>query len=83
MQAASAATPFLRLFGFVILAYMWQKLATAAKREIEQGKTGILFTSKVKSIDFYFSQMLPEVKVLLHTIKHGKTTIMQFDESEL
>ena len=62
---------------------MWSKMGEVAKKEVDSGNTAPSLSAKLKSRDFFFSQMWPEITVLLEVIKNGKSTLMQFDEGEL
>ncbi len=82
-QVASAATPFLKLFGFVTLAYLWNRMAVSATSLLAQGDTRTdLLNAKIKSRNFYFAQCLPEIHTLLAVIESGDEAIMAFDISE-
>lgn len=82
-QAGAAATPLLKLFALVSLGYFWARMGETAQKAIESGEGNTAFyQTKLKSRDFFMSQILPETAVLLNIIKAGKQDLMSFTEEE-
>jgi hypothetical protein len=76
--AASVASAYLNMFGFVALGWVWAEMAKFAV-----GKDDSQSTSKQKTARFYYNHILPEVASLKRIIKSGKGNIMDFAIDEL
>ncbi|MDO9322355.1 MAG: acyl-CoA dehydrogenase C-terminal domain-containing protein [Pseudomonas sp.] len=82
-QAGAAATPYLRLFALVSLAWFWARMAAVAQQQLAAGSSETAFYSaKVKSADFYMSRVLTESSGLLAEVTAGKASLMAFSDEE-
>ena len=82
-QAAAAATPYLRLFALVSLAWFWSRMATVAQQQLASGSHETAFYSaKIKSADFYMNRVLTESSSLLAEVTAGKASLMAFSDEE-
>ncbi len=82
-QAGAAATPYLRLFALVSLAWFWSRMAAVAQQQLAAGSSETAFyTAKVKSADFYMSRILTESSGLLAEVTAGKASLMAFSDEE-
>jgi hypothetical protein len=82
-QAAAAATPYLRLFALVSLAWFWSRMAAVAQQQLAAGSSETAFYSaKVKSADFYMTRVLSETSGLLAEVTAGKASLMAFSDEE-
>lgn len=77
-EAAAVASDYLRLFGYVAVAYAWAEVvAAAAKRD------PVLLDKKAKLARYYYRQVLPETEALVRIIREGKQHIMAIGPDEL
>jgi alkylation response protein AidB-like acyl-CoA dehydrogenase len=82
-QAGAAATPYLRLFALLSLAWLWARMAAVAQQQLDAGSSETAFYSaKVKSADFYMSRVLSESSGLLAEVLAGKASLMAFSDEE-
>jgi alkylation response protein AidB-like acyl-CoA dehydrogenase len=82
-QAGAAATPYLRLFALVSLAWFWARMASVAQQQLAAGSSETAFYSaKVKSADFYMNRVLTESSGLLAEVMAGKESLMAFSDEE-
>ncbi|GAB5452797.1 MAG: acyl-CoA dehydrogenase C-terminal domain-containing protein [Halioglobus sp.] len=82
-QAASAATPYLRLMALTVIAYLWSRMATVAATQIEAGEGNqALLQGKQSSAQYYFEKLLPETRWLLTDITSGKESVMAIAEEQ-
>lgn len=76
-EAGAAASNYLTVFGLTAVAWVWAKEAKAA-----QGKSGKFYQTKLKSAEYYFSNILPETLSLLAIMKAGKANMMAFEPED-
>ena len=83
LEAASAATPLLRMFALTTLAVLWAKMAAQSEEAttIENYSEAFL-SSKRKTADHYFRLYQPEMIALAEEVKSGKETIMALSADE-
>ncbi|MFC4348450.1 acyl-CoA dehydrogenase C-terminal domain-containing protein [Kordiimonas lipolytica] len=83
VDTAAAATPYLRLFGTVLGAYMLSRQATEAERRLAAGEGNPAFLkAKVSTAAFYREQILPSAVALLPSIKAGARHITDLAEDD-
>jgi alkylation response protein AidB-like acyl-CoA dehydrogenase len=78
-QVGAAASDYLRMFGLVVLAYMWARMAKVALGRLGGEKDGF-YRAKVLTARFYMSRLLPQTQGLLAAVKSGAAPIMEFRE---
>ncbi|PAU82308.1 acyl-CoA dehydrogenase [Halovibrio salipaludis] len=82
-QAGAAATPFLRLTGLTVIAWMWTRMADAAGQALANGEGNQAFhEAKQVSARFFFDKLLPEKDALLADIVDGKESLMALDDDQ-
>jgi hypothetical protein len=82
-QAGAAASPFLRLMALTVIAYMWSRMAAAAKEQLDAGEGNIpLLESKLVSAQYYFDKLLTESTWLLADITSGKDSMMALTDEQ-
>lgn len=79
-EAAAAATEYLRLFGFVALAFMWSKMASVALPKTT-GPDASFYRAKLGTARFFFQRLLPQVDALAKAITAGSEALLSFDEA--
>ena len=81
--AGAAATPLLKLFGIVTVGYLLAKSGQTAQALLDSGDSREQFLmAKLKTRDFYFTEVMPEIDSLLQRIKAGKEHLMAFDTED-
>ncbi|SDE37866.1 acyl-CoA dehydrogenase C-terminal domain-containing protein [Kordiimonas lacus] len=81
VDTAAAATPYLRLFGTVLGAYMLSRQAVEAEKCLAAGEGNPSFLkAKVSTAAFYREQILPSAVALLPSIKAGARHITDMAE---
>jgi len=77
-EMGALASTYLELFGLVACAYSWvRQVAYAVETDAPQKAT------KLKTAEYYFAMVLPEVHGVRAKMKAGKTPMMAFDVDEL
>lgn len=72
-----SAVPYLDLFGYVTLAYLWARMAKAANSGSEP-----FHITKVKTARFYMRHILPRIHSLVSIVSAGSGEIMAYAEDE-
>lgn len=82
LDTASAATPYLRLFGSVVGGYLLARQAVEAKSRLNAsiGNPNFL-NGKIAVASFFIEQLLPPALGLLEPIKAGRTGVADVDAS--
>jgi butyryl-CoA dehydrogenase len=81
-EAGAAATEYLRLFGFVALAYQWARMA-----EVSLGKLGEkigeddFYRAKLATGAYFMDKVLPQTGALFASIMAGGATMIDFPEA--
>ena len=82
-DVAGGATPFLRMFGTLIGAWLLARQAVEAKRRLDDGAGDIAYLKgKIVTAQFFAEQMLPPATALLGPITRGAETLFAIDEDE-
>ena len=68
-EVGAASVEYLHLFGYVIYAWMWSRMASTAQKNHAQDPD--FYNAKLATADFYFARMLPRVLSLEASIKAG------------
>ena len=76
-NAGAAATDYLQLFGFVVLGYMWARMAKVALDKIASGGATPYLKTKLVTGRFFMERMLPETALHLARIQTGCATTME------
>lgn len=69
--AGAASSDYLRLFGLVLLGYMWARMAVAARNH-----EGSYYQAKLHTASFFMQRVLPQVDALAEAIKAGSSCLM-------
>ena len=81
VDTAAAATPYLRLFGSVVGAYLLAEQAEEAAKRLEAGEGNPAFLkAKRTTARFFIEQLLPSATALLAPIKSGASCLMEMEE---
>ena len=80
-EVGSASVDYLMYSGYVTLAYLWAKMAKAAKVSLANGTSEEdFYKAKLATARFYFSRILPRTKAHAATMVAGSDTLMDLDE---
>jgi len=77
-EAGAAASNYLNVFGLVAIGYSWVRQATHAVQT-----QGPQTASKLKTANYFFAMILPEMDSLIGIIGAGKEHMMAFEVDEL
>ena len=58
-EIGAASVDYLMYGGYVILGYMWLRMAEVAQQKVDAGTDDPLYAAKVKTARFYFDRILP------------------------
>ncbi|MFT4614078.1 MAG: alkylation response protein AidB-like acyl-CoA dehydrogenase, partial [Bacteroidia bacterium] len=82
-QAGAGASPYLRLMALTVIAYLWSRMAAAAREKLDAGEGNTpLLESKLVSAEYYFDKLLPENSWLLADITSGKDSMMALSDEQ-
>ena len=76
-NAGAASTDYMHLFGLVVLAYMWARMARVANDKIAAGDKSEYIKAKLVTGRFFMERMLPETATHLARIQSGAATLME------
>jgi acyl-CoA dehydrogenase len=76
-NAGAAATDFMELFGLVVFAYMWAKMAKVANDKIAASGPTPYLKTKLVTGKFFMERMLPETAAHLARLQSGSATTME------
>jgi len=80
-NGAAGATDYLHLFGFVVLGYMWARIAKAV---VERGEGASReLAARLVVGRFYMERMLPETQLRLARVESGAATVMELADDLL
>jgi hypothetical protein len=68
-QIGAASVEYMQLFGYVTYAYLWSRMATAARNQ--QSDDDAFYSAKQSTADFFFSRLLPRIHGLSACIRGG------------
>jgi len=76
----SASVDYVMYSGYVVMAFLWAKMAQAAFEKIEAGEGDIAFyQAKIQTAEFYFERILPRTKTHASTMVKKPKSLMQMD----
>jgi hypothetical protein len=71
---------YLCLFGLVVLAYLWARMATVALPHLDEPECGF-YRAKINTARFFFQRLLPQIEALAAAIEAGGRSIREFAET--
>jgi hypothetical protein len=74
-NAGAGATDYMHLLGLVLLAYMWAKMAQAAKADQDAGRAEFMQGKQACAL-FFAQRILPETATRLARITSGSANVM-------
>jgi hypothetical protein len=78
-NAGAGATDYMHLMGLVALAYMWCRIAEAARAKLaaDPADPGGRMAAKLVTARFFMERMLPETATRLARIEAGAAAVME------
>ena len=78
----SASVDYVMYSGYVVMAFLWAKMAQSAFEKIESGEGDMDFLkAKIQTAEFYFDRILPRAKSHASMMIKAPKSLMQMDES--
>jgi hypothetical protein len=79
-NAGAASVDYLRMFGLVVIGYLWARQAKAAQAKLA-AKSGnaAFYEAKLVTARFWMERMLPDTTSLAERIKAGAEGLMVLD----
>lgn len=79
-NAGAASTPYMHLFGHVLLGLMWTQMAKVAVDALDAGTSDASFyENKIATGRYYVKRRMPEIKAFLAEIETGADDVMALD----
>ncbi|MFC3050385.1 acyl-CoA dehydrogenase C-terminal domain-containing protein [Kordiimonas pumila] len=79
-NAGAASTPYMHLFGHVLIGLQWLEMAKTSVEKLEEGSDDATFyENKLATGRYYMKRRLPETKALLAEIEAGSADVMALD----
>lgn len=79
-EVGAACVDFLMYSGYVTLAYFWAKAAAVAIGKKDSGEA--IYSSKLKTANFYFAKILPRTASLKESLQCSAETMLDFEIEE-
>lgn len=77
----AASVDFLMYSGYILMAYMWAKIAQTANEKLTEGTDNKEFyKSKVKTAEFYFERIFPQAQVHAKLMMKSPSSLMKIEQ---
>ncbi|WP_397451036.1 acyl-CoA dehydrogenase C-terminal domain-containing protein [Pseudomonas sp. NA-150] len=77
-EVGAAALDYLMYSGYIILAYLWLRMALVAQAQLDSGSgEAAYFQGKLVTCEFYFKRLLPRTTSHMAAIEAGSDCLMQ------
>ena len=80
-EAGAAATDYLRLMGFTVLAYLWARMAEISLPKLATDDPDGFYKAKVMTARFFMERLLPQATAHFQAVMAGGKTMMAFEEA--
>ncbi|MDT4800816.1 3-methylmercaptopropionyl-CoA dehydrogenase [compost metagenome] len=74
-QVGAASVEYLHLFGYVTYAYLWSRMATAAKANSAADPD--FYSAKLATANFFFERLLPRIQGLTACLRGGANCLYE------
>jgi hypothetical protein len=81
-EIGAASVDYLMYGGYVILGYMWLRMAEVAQKKVDAGTDDPLYAAKVKTARFYFDRILPRTEAHKQAVLAGCSSMMELAPDE-
>jgi len=79
-HAGAASTPYMHLFGHVLIGLQWLEMAKVSVEQLDNGTTDPSFyENKIITGRYYMKKRMPETKALLAELEAGADDLMALD----
>jgi alkylation response protein AidB-like acyl-CoA dehydrogenase len=79
-NAGAGSVDYLRMFGIVVVGYLWARQAKAALARLESKPANAgFYEAKLASARFWMERMVPDTASLVERVKAGSDGLMQLD----
>jgi hypothetical protein len=78
-NAGAGSTDYMHMFGLVVFAYMWAKMALAAQGKLKGGADARM-NAKLVTGRFFMERVLPETAAQLARIQAGAASTMELPD---
>ncbi|MEN5091009.1 acyl-CoA dehydrogenase C-terminal domain-containing protein [Pseudomonas protegens] len=76
-EVGAAALDYLMYSGYIVLGYLWLRMALVAQQQLDAGESdGDFATAKLATCAFYFKRLLPRTGAHLAAIEAGSDCLM-------
>lgn len=79
-QVGAASVEYLHLFGYVTYAYLWSRMATAAKTRLDSEPQ--FYSSKLGTARFFFERILPRTRGLVTCLRGGAGSLYELTDEQ-
>ena len=73
-DVSSACNDFLKVLGYISLAYSWFKISKISYKKLDENKS--FYEEKINTAKFYFDKILPRAQMHYNSAKTGSEVIM-------
>ena len=80
-EAGAAATDYLRLMSYTVLAYMWARMAEISLPKLGAEDYDGFYKAKVTTARFFMERMLPQATAHFQAVMAGGKTMMAFEDA--
>ncbi len=76
-EVGAASVDYLMYSGYIIVGYMWLRMAVVAQQKIDEGTTeGDFYQAKLHTAAFYFDRLLTRTRSLVSAMESGADNLM-------
>ncbi|TRY29915.1 acyl-CoA dehydrogenase C-terminal domain-containing protein [Aliiglaciecola sp. M165] len=80
-EVGAASVDYLMYSGYIIVGYMWLKMAVVAQQKLDAGSSETAFyQAKLQTAGFYFDRLLTRTRSLVSSIETGSDNLMSMPE---
>lgn len=82
-ELGAASVDYLMYSGYVIVGYMWLKMAVTAQDKLDAGSEEVdFYQAKLTSARFYFDRLLTRTRSLVSSMQSGADNLMTMEEDQ-
>jgi hypothetical protein len=74
-DVSAACNDYLKILGYISLAFSWFKIAKVSQKNLSQNKT--FYEEKINTAMYYYDKILPRVETHFNSAKAGSSSIMK------
>ena len=81
-ELGAASVDYLMYGGYILLGYMWLRMAEVSQLKIAAGSDDPIYDAKLKTATFYFDRILPRTEAHRAAAQAGGASTMALDEEQ-